>query len=453
MNSLDQYIDLYLRNSEAFAAGSPECMNALREAALDALRDRMLPERGDEGYEKTSLNDMFAPDYGVNVNRLGLTADIAASFRCDVPNMSTLLGVVVGDTFHPSENLESRLPQGVVFTSMRNAASVIPDVLAANYGTLATLTRPEVALNTLLAQDGVVVYVPDGVKLAKPLQLVNIFASGAPTMAVRRLLVVIGRDAEAQLLVCDHTQPGAAKSLSSQVVEIVVGERSRFDYYDIEDSGADTSRCSSLFARQSQLTNFHAGTATLTCGNTRNDFSIDIDGHRSSTELTGMAIGSAEMRVDNSSIVRHLAPRCSSNQLFKYVLDEKASGAFEGSILVTPEAPFTEAYQSNRNILAGPDARMHTRPQLEIYNDDVKCSHGATTGQLDSDALFYMRTRGITEATARTMLMQAFMSDIIDTVRMEGLRDRLRHLVERRFAREDSLCADCSTSCRKIPEE
>lgn len=449
MNSLDQYTDLYLRNREAFAAGAPEAMNRLRADALDSLRDRTLPRKGDEGYEETSLDEMFAPDYGVNVNRVGLSADIAATFRCDVPNMSTLLGVCVNDTFRPTAGIETRLPAGVLFTSMRNPSPEVIRILQDHYGSIADLTRPEVALNTLLAQDGVLIYVPEGVKLDKPLQLVNIFATPAPVMAVRRVLVVLGDRAEAQLLVCDHTQPSADRCLSSQVVEIALGAGARFDYYDIEESSALTARTSAMFVRQGAHSNLLVNGMTLTCGTTRNDYSIDIDGEGCDTMLAGMAIGSEKMHIDNSSVVRHLAPRCHSRQLFKYVLDEESGGAFEGSILVTPKAPFTEAYQSNRNVLASGTARMHTRPQLEIYNDDVKCSHGATTGQLDNEALFYMRTRGIPEREARIMLMQAFMTDVIDTVRMEGLRDRLRHLVEKRFAGADALCGDCHATCHK----
>ncbi len=159
--------------------------------------------------------------------------------------------------------------------------------------------------------------------------------------------------------------------------------------------------------------------------------------------LAGMVIGSGKMHVDNDSDIRHMAPRCHSNQLFKYVLDEESKGAFEGSIFVAPGARFTEAYQSNRNILASTTAKMHCKPQLEIYNDDVKCSHGATTGQLDTDALFYMRSRGIPESEARTMLMQAFMVDVIDTVHISGLRERLLHLVDRRFSGTLGDCAGC----------
>lgn len=448
MGSLNQYIELYLQHSNEFTQDSPEAMNRLRSSALEVLQSSRLPERGEEGYEKTSLEKMFAPDFGVNVNRVDLSADIAASFRCDVPNMSTLLGVCVNDTFHPSKGLQ-RLPEGVVFTSMRKAAEEIPHIFNSYYGTLAALTRPEVALNTLLAQDGVMIYIPDGTVLEQPLQLVNIFATPAPVLAVRRVLVVLGRGASAKLLVCDHTQPSAVECLSSQVVEVVLGEGAKFDYYDIEESSLRTSRVSGLFARQSRGSNLLVNGMTLTCGTTRNDYSIDIDGEGCDTTLAGMAIGSDRMHTDNSSVVRHLAPHCGSRQLFKYVLDESSTGAFEGSILVTPHAPFTEAYQSNKNILASPEAKMHTRPQLEIYNDDVKCSHGATTGQLDQEALFYMRTRGIPEQEAKTMLMQAFMTDVIDTVRMEGLRDRLRHLVEKRFAGAEAMCGECKATCHK----
>ena len=151
------------------------------------------------------------------------------------------------------------------------------------------------------------------------------------------------------------------------------------------------------------------------------------------------------MHIDNDTSVFHRAPRCKSNQLFKYVLDEESDGAFEGSITVTPSAPYTEAYQSNRNILASGSARMHCKPQLIINNDEVKCSHGATTGQIDEDALFYMRSRGISEEEGRRMLMQAFMIDVIDTVRIPGLQDRLRHLVDRRFSGSLGNCETCRT--------
>ncbi len=448
MNSLSQYLELYRLNAEAIDRGSAPALNNLRREAFESLADARLPERGDENYERTSVNDMFAADYGLNINRVNIPTDVSASFRCDVPNMSTLLGIVANDEFHPTQTLQSGLPEGVTFTSLRQAAIDDPEFVAGHYGSIAPLSMPAVALNTMLVQDGVLIRVRRGIHLEKPLQLVNIFSAPTPVMAPRRVLVVIERDASAKLLTCDHTQDADNAYLSSEVVEIALEENARLDYYSIEESSALTTRHSNLFARMQRGSHLSGGSITLTCGTTRNDFSLDLAGEGCECLLAGMVIGSERMHTDNAVQLRHLAPRCHSNQLFKYVLDGESTGAFGGRILVTPQADFTDAYQTNRNLLASPQARMHTKPQLEIYNDDVKCSHGATTGQLDREALFYMRTRGIPEPEARNMLMQAYMSDVIDAVAMEELRDRLRHLVERRFAGADMTCSDCAATCR-----
>ncbi len=453
MNSLSQYLELYRLNAATIDAGSAPALNALRQKAIEALTGATLPERGDEDYERTSVNDMFAADYGLNISRMELPADIAASFRCDVPNMSTLLGIVVNDSFRPTKSLLSGLPEGATFKSLRQAAIDGDPAVANHYGSWAPLPAPAVALNTLLTQDGVLIHVGRGVHIEKPLQLVNIFSAPTSLMAPRRVLVVLEEGASAKLLVCDHTQDATTDYLSSEVVEIVLAKDASLDYYTIEESSAKTTRHSNIYCRQAENSRLSAGTITLTCGTTRNDFSLDLAGKHAECRLAGMVIGSGKQHVDNNVILRHLSPRCTSNQLFKYVLDGEATGSFSGRILVTEQAKFTDAAQTDRNLLASPSARMHAKPQLEIYNDDVKCSHGATTGQLDAEALFYMQTRGIPEPEARKMLMQAFMSDVIEAVDMEELRDRLRHLVEKRFNGSQFGCGACTSACRPTEDE
>ena len=438
MDSLKQYLDLYRLNRPVIMNGSAEALNARRDEAYEMLTQSRLPEKGHEGYERTSVNDMMAADYGVNINRVPIPADIAASFRCDVPNMSTLMAVVVNDEFHPTRGLGERLPEGVLFMSLREAARTHRELIAGHYASIAPMTDTAVALNTMLAQDGV---------------LVNIFSSPASLMSARRMLIILGKGAEATLLVCDHTQDNVQQYLSSEVIEIMAHDDSKFGFYCIEESSPETTRHSQLYARQNTRSTLRLGSMTLTCGTTRNEFHIDVPGHNCETLLAGMAIGSGRMHIDNNINLRHIGTHCHSNQLFKYVLDNESTGAFCGRINVTPEADFTDAYQTNRNMLASTSARMHPKPQLEIYNDDVKCSHGATTGQLDHEALFYMRTRGIPEAEARNMLMQAFMADVIDTVSLEGLRDRLRHMVEKRFHGADAACDSCAASCRDAGEK
>lgn len=449
MNSLDQYINLYSDNIGEIDANSASLLNKHRRIAFDALKGASLPRKGDEGFDKTDIAGMFAPDYGINISRVNIPVDVAASFRCDVPNLSTLLGIVVNDAFHPTSTLEGKLPEGVIFCSLKKAAEKYPDLVGDYYGDIAPLSNPSVALNTLLVQDGVFIYIPADLKLEKPLQLVNIFSAPDPMLAFRRLLVVVGDNAKLPLIICDHTQDKSDnRYLASQVTEIYLGSHASLDYCDIEESSLQTSRYSQVFVRQEESSRLNLNGVTLTNGVTRNEFEIDITGRQCDTRLSGMAIGSSRQHIDNRSDVEHLAPGCRSNQLFKFVLYDQAQGAFEGGIHVTPAAPFTEAYQSNKNILASGEARMHTMPQLLIYNDDVKCSHGATTGQLDGEALFYMRSRGIPEKEARTMLMQAFMSDVIDTINIPGLQERMRHLVERRFADPESFCGDCGTNCK-----
>ena len=444
-NSLTQYIELFDQNREAIESHSPAAMNRLRPDALSALhRLGRLPVKGDEGHSVISLDAMFAPDFGVNVNRVPFAVDVAASFRCDVPNLSTLLGVVVNDAFRPTSTLTANLPEGVTVMSLADAAATRPELVGPYLGRIAGNDSAATALNTLLMQDGVFIHVADGVRLEKTIQIVNIFNASAPMMAVRRVLVVAGRDSQVRLLFCDHTQNAGIDSLVSQVVEISAAEGATVDYYDLEATDSANSRLSQLYARQQRGSRLTVNGTTLSCGHTRNEYVIAV-ADRCDTELVGMVIADGDQVVDNASSVFHNADHSHSRQTFKYILSDSARGGFEGAIRVDADAAFTEAYQTNRNLLASEDARMHTAPQLEIYCDEVKCSHGAAPGQLDQNALFYMRSRGIPLDEARRMLMESFMSDIIDTIRLDGLQDRLRHLVERRLGGRRLDCGECNT--------
>lgn len=449
MSSISQYLTLYTDNREAINSHSTELLNSGREAAYAFLQDKQLPAKGEEGFEKTSIEEMFAPDYGLNINRINIPVDVAASFKCDVPNVTTLLGVVVNDMFVPTATLLKNIPEGVTVMSLAKAAKEMPEEVAKYFGKVAPGDNVNVALNTLLVQDGVFIKIAKGVKVEKPIQIVNIFNTPAPAMAIRRVLIAAEEDSSANVLFCDHTQTPNMQYLSSEVVEVYMEANSHIDICGIEESSAQTSRYSQVFVKQTDGSQLYINSSTLLNGKTRNDFTIDITGQHCETYLTGIAIAAGEGIVDNNSNVNHLAPRSHSNQLFKYLVDDKAQGAFEGGIYVSKDAPFTEGYQSNSNILATSTARMHSKPQLLIYNDEVKCSHGASTGQLDENALFYMQQRGIPKSMARTLLMQAFMSEVIDTIPVEGIKDRMRHLVEKRLSGDYMLCGTCQSDCHK----
>lgn len=440
-NSLRQYIDLYEQHRRAFDEGSARVMNEWRTRACALLENMRLPRRGSENYEHTDLAAILAPDYALNPSRVPLPVNPAESFSCRVPNMSTALYFLLNDGFASTDNASRQLPEGVVCGSLRQILRERPE-LGSHYNSVADLHNPLVALDTMLAQDGFMLYVPDGVKVEKPIQLVNILQSEMPLMAPRRILVVLGTGAEARMLVCDHTQNREQDYLALSTVELICGKDSRLDYYDLEESSPRTSRLCAVYASMEEGADLLVDGITLNNGTTRNEYYVSMHGEHCELRLLGMGIESASRRLDNYSLIRHLKPRCRSNELFKYVVDDESTGAFCGRIYVAPGAMKTEAYQANRNVLGSEKARMFSKPQLEIYNDDVKCSHGTAIGRFDEKQLFYMQTRGLPLPLAETLLKQAFMADVIAGVRLQPLRDRLTHLVELRFG-----CGDASAEC------
>lgn len=387
--------------------------------------------------EAGELDDAFAPtDYGMNLQRLVLEVDVARSFGCDIPAISACPAAVVNDIFSAPARLSERLPRGVHFGSLRSCG----EAAVAPFG----IDDAETRLNDLLWTDGVCLRVDDGVCCEKPLQLVNIFSAPIDLMAVRRMEISLGRNARASILVCDHTQDATHKYLSSELIKIDLAEGAELSIDFIEESSALTTRRSTVNARLADNARLNLTAATLSCGDTRMRISADINGRGAHAEVNGMVVADGNQRAAYATRILHHAENTSSSQLFKYVADGSSHCGFDGRIVVDEAARFTDAHQTNRNMLASPEATMHAEPTLEIYCDEVKCSHGAATGQLDQNALFYMRQRGIPLEQARRMLMEAFVGDVISTVHIPGLADRLRHLVERRFAGLGASCADCS---------
>lgn len=444
MNALTQYIDLYDEHRSALDAHAPALLNSRRAGARAALQDASLPGKDNTEHPNISLNEMFAPDFGVNVTRVKFHSEAAASFKCGVPNISTLLAIVDGDAFCSTASLERNLPEGVTVCSLAEAATSHPQLVEKYLGTVATdSVSAAVALNTLLLQDGVFIHIDNGVKLEKPIQIINIFSAVRPMMATRRIVVALEEDASASVVVCDHSARQDVDYLSNQVVELHLSRGSRLGYYEMEESSALTRRLSQVFARQGADSSLTVNNSILTAGTSLSRFTVATEGDNTDTRLGGLAIATDTQHIANITDLHHLHLHGTSRQMFKYVVSDKAVASFFGIINVDEAARFTNASQTNRNILTSSDAKVFTRPQLEIYCDDVKCSHGATIGSLDQNALFYMRSRGIPLEQARLMLMQAFMADVIDSIDLPSLSQRLHHLVERRLSGDDVLCADC----------
>ena len=443
MQSEKQYIDLYSQCRDMICSHSAPPMNSVRDAAFEHFKALGFPTTKVERYKYTDIPALFEPDYGLNLGRLDIPVNPYDAFRCDVPNLSTSLYFVVNDVFYTKALPKTQLPEGVIVGSLCDVAAKKPDFIAKYYSKLADTAADAVtALNTMLAQDGLVVYVPRGVKADRTVQVINILRSDVDLMVNRRVLIVLEEQAEIKLLFCDHAAD-SRRFLATQVIEAFVGEGASLDLYCLEETHERNVRVSNLYIEQQANSRVNHNVITLHNGVTRNRADLVFSGPGAECNLCGCVIADKSQHVDNNTLIDHKSGHCTSREIYKYVLDGQATGAFAGRVLVRPGAQKTISQESNQNICATKEARMYTQPMLEIYADDVKCSHGSTVGQLNDAALFYMRQRGIPLKEAKLLLEFAFINEVIDEIKLEPLRDRLRHLVEKRFRGELSKCEGC----------
>ena len=447
MSSEQQYIELYEQARQMIMNHAPEAMNAVRDEAFENFKRQGFPSKKVERYKYTDIQKLFEPDYGVNLNRLQIPVDPYQAFRCDVPNLSTSLYFVVNDSFYKDDKPKGHLPEGVIIGSLRDN----PELVTRYYSKLAKTSEDAItALNTMLAQDGMLVYVPKNVKVDRAIQVINILKATpqnaqrvvSDLMVNRRVLIILEEGAELKMLFCDHAADDK-NFLATQVIEAYVGDNASLDLYCLEETHYKNVRLSNVYIDQQANSRVNHNVITLHNGVTRNKLDLTFSGEGAECQCYGCVIADKQQHVDNNTLITHKVPHCTSNELYKYVLDDKATGAFAGRVLVEHGAQKTSSQMTNQNLTSTKEARMYTQPMLEIYADDVKCAHGSTVGQLNDAALFYMRQRGISLDEAKLLLQNAFINEVIDKMQLEPLRDRLHYLVEKRFRGELNKCDGC----------
>ena len=441
MKSEQQYIELYQSNRETICAGSVQTMNALRDEAFADFQRLGFPSKKVERYKYIDVPTLFEPDYGFNLNRLKFPVNPQEIFSCSVPKLSTRLYYVINDVV--SECKESMNQDVVVVPFSKNT-----DIVSKYYGHLANVGEDAItALNTMFAQDGLLIYVPANTKIEKTLQVLNILTADVDMMANRRVLIVLEEGAQLQLLFCDHALKDH-NFLTTQVIEVFVGRNARLDFYYLEETHTKNIRFSNLYIQQERGSIVNHNQITLHNGVTRNMTNLTFNGEGAECQLNGCVIADKNQFVDNNTLIDHKVGHCTSNELYKYVLNDESVGAFAGRVLVRKDAQKTTSQETNQNLCGSKQSRMFTQPMLEIYADDVKCSHGSTVGQLNEAALFYMQQRGIPISEARLLLEHAFIHEVIEKMDIQPLRDRLSHLVEMRF-RGKLDCTKCNQKTRE----
>lgn len=441
-----KYTAHYSQVKEELFENSSDILNAKRNQAFQHFVMQGIPTRKNENYKYTNLNPAFLPNFTFIHKKEEKTIRLDEAFRCDVPQLNTNLALVLNGWFYKNENKNGDLPEGVILDSLDRISKQKPELLA-KYASLAkTDEDPLVALNTAYAKDGFFLYVPKNVVVKSPIQIINFLQNEKDTYTTQRNLILIEEGAKVQVLLCDHTL-NLKKYLSNSVTEIFAGNNTDIEFYTLQNQHNESTNLNSVFIEQQRDSRVTTHTASLHGGLVRNNLKFILDGENAQANMFGMAFMDKKQHVDNFTQVIHAQPHCESNQVYKNVLDDNSSGAFSGQIHVVRDAQKTNAFQRNNNLLLTDQANMQTKPQLIIDADDVKCSHGATVGQIDQEALFYLRTRGIDEDKARLMMMNAFAHEVVKEIKLEPLRDRIDELVEKRLQGEIAHCHNCDYNC------
>ncbi|MEI6275732.1 MAG: Fe-S cluster assembly protein SufD [Prolixibacteraceae bacterium] len=439
--------DLFLENETLLNEGGSDFLRIQREQAMAAFLRMGIPDRKVENYKYTDLTKLFAQE---NFNRAfrptSFDFDMQEVFTCDVPEFDTHVLFQVNGWYFDL-NKTDLFPKGTIIKSMKRAWEEDTELVEKYYGKMADHTKdPLVALNGAFAQDGIFIYVPDHVVIEKPIQIINLLRSEEDLYVTLRNLIIVGKNAQVKLMFCDHTL-AVYSYIANYLTEVQMDEDAVVDIYGIQNQHNGTAYLNGIFVRQGKNSQLITNTISLHGGLTRNHLHTDLQGEHANAALFGLALTDKDQHCDTFTSIEHAQPGCQSNQIFKNVLDDNSTGAFTGRIHVMPGAKKTQAFQRNNSVLLTKAAKMNTKPQLVIDNDDVKCSHGATVGQINEEALFYLQTRGINEQEARLMLMFAFAHEVLSNIRVEQLRQSIDRLVNKRLRGEVSRCHDCKLEC------
>jgi len=405
------------------------------------------PHSALERWRGTDLTRSLNHEYHAFPESPSLDLDIDKIFKCNVPHFETLLVTQLNGWYADRTNLIKTYPNGIIIGSLAAAFNKYPELVNEHYGKYADDSAESLtALNTAMSQDGIFIYIPDNVTVEQNIQMVNITDYKQNLFLNTRNLVIMGENSHLRLVQCDDSINHDVTFINT-VTEVKIGRNSTLDHYKLQNKDDHTTLINSMYFHQDEGSSLSTNAISLNGGVIRNLSHVTLNGPHSSADIYGLYLMDRYQHVDNQVYINHVAPQCESRELFKGVLDDHASGVFNGHIKVHRDAQQTNAFQTNKNILLTDKASIDTKPFLEIYADDVKCSHGATIGQLDAEALFYIRSRGISESNAKILLMYAFAADVINKISIPELRLRMDDMVKKRLRGELSQCEQCVLNC------
>ena len=433
MNTIDYFKE---RFDQLKSLNGNTALNDIRKEAFNNFSIAGIPSVKHEEWKYTRIGAAFNAAYEFPITRQPAELDASGLDAVRLPEHKNANELVfVNGKFSPAHSV-IRSPE-LIAIPLEEAANddQYRSIVSAHLGHSAKYLKDGInALNTAFILGGIFIHVKKGKTVDHPIYIYNIAdARSVNVLAQPRTLAYIGENAEAEI-VETYVTLGGGESFTNQVIEIVVEKDARLSYYKIQNDSNHANQVSATHIRQIGKSYVHTATVSLGGAMVRNNLNIVLEADGCEAHLYGLYFQEGNTHVDNHTLVDNIKPNCLSNELYKGILNDHSSGVFNGKIYVQPNAQKTNAYQSNKNVLLSDTASMNTKPQLEIFADDVKCSHGCTIGRLNEEGLFYLQSRGISIEKARSLLLQAYAMDILEQIRLAPIRGYIEGLISERLA-------------------
>ncbi len=438
INELKNKIDNYYRANSENAL--PVCMKQLRDDAINEFNKNGFPTQKHEEWKYTNVGFLNQIDFAIAAKPKfdSYTKQDVEKFLLKEIRENYLVSI---DGYFSEELSQYNFKdQGLIICGLQTACEKYPELIAEHFGKYSELANnPFRSLNTAIFQDGIFIYVPKDFSEDAVFHIVHIIdVRRKAYMCSPRTLIVADKSSKIKLIESVHNL-GDYAGFTNAVTEISGADNSNIDYYKLQSDKRANYFVGSTDVDLKRDCNFHSATISLDGKFVRNNLNVTLNGENIIANFHGFFFATKDNLIDNHTFVDHAKPNCTSDEVYKGIIDGKSVGVFNGKVLVRPNAQKTVAYQSNKNILLTDDAKIRTKPQLEIYADDVKCSHGATTGYLDKESLFYLKSRGIGETQAKALLLNAFAADIFDKIKISALCDEVKNLTAKRLNIDEDL--------------
>lgn len=453
-NPLESSLINYYREKEKLLTeeSHPMVMHQ-RNEAFQYFCSNGLPSAKDEKWRNTRLDKQYASEYLMDIYPADYQKSVSEIFLCEIHGFNAQVQSLLNGWYYGPDSSKLQITEeGVIIGSLLAAQQVYPDLIDKYYGKIADhKTSGFVGINTALFRDGLFIYVPKNTEVKNTIQLIKMINREENLALHTRNLIILDEGSKLSFMHCDDSV-NHFSSLINTVSEVFVGANASFDLYKMQNINDQTTLVNNTFIRQDKDSCLKIYVLTLNGGLVRNELHVDLVGEGADADINGIYLMDKKQHIDNQVNVRHSVPNCTSSELFKGVLNNESSGVFNGYIYVARDAQKTNAFQRNNNILLTPETRIDTMPFLEIYADDVKCSHGATVGQIDEEAMFYLMQRGISREDARLLLMYAFIAEVTSKLIIEPLRLSTEDMIKKRLRGELSICERCVLHC-SIPDK